>query len=187
VFAERGVLRFSDIRHHTAQGSPPDIILHEKDRPDLPQTLFPDPELTRNSLVYRIKDEIVYSMLVEQWVGGEWRPFSAPDMQMEFVMMDPYVRTTMDADPHTGRFAARFVAPDDYGIFKFRVFYQRPGLSTLHAETQVSLRPFKHDEYERFILTAYPYYASAFACMGAFFVFSLFFLYSDDSKLTTAK
>ena len=183
VFAERGVLRFSDIRHHTAAGSPPDIILHEKDRPDLPHTLYPDPELTRNSLVYRIKDDIIYSMKVEEFENGQWRPFSAEDMQMEFVMLDPYVRKTMVADDK-GRFTARFTAPDDYGIFKFRVLYRRSGYSVLHAETKVSIRPFKHNEYERFLFTALPYYCSAFSCMAAFLVFSLFFLYAEDDKDT---
>jgi oligosaccharyltransferase complex subunit beta len=82
TFAEKSVLRFSDIVHHTAAGNPPDIILHEKDRPDLPHTLYPDPELTRNSLVYRIKDEIMYSMLVEEFSEGAWQPYHATDMQM---------------------------------------------------------------------------------------------------------
>ena len=71
-------------------------------------------------------------------------------------------------------------APDSYGIFKFRLLYRRPGLSVLHREDQVglgspdtakvyfvhgpqhffqvNLRPFAHNEYERFIFSAYPYY-----------------------------
>ena len=179
VFAEAGVLRFRDIKHHKADGSPPDVILHEKERPDLPQTLYPDPEITRNSLVYRIKDDIVYSMIVEEYKDGQWVPFYANDMQMEFVMMDPYVRKTMVADPATGKFVASFIAPDDYGVFKFRVLYRRVGYSVLHAETHVSIRPFKHNEYERFIDTAYPYYGSAFSVMTGFFVFSILFLFSD--------
>ncbi len=183
VFGETGVLRFRDIIHHKSDGSPPDVILHEKDRPDHSLSLYPDPEITRNSLVYRIKDSIVYSMVVEQFTEGQWRAFSAEDMQMEFVMLDPYIRKTMSVDPRTGRFVAEFVAPDSYGVFKFRVLYRRAGYSVLHAETQVSIRPFKHNEYERFIFSAYPYYASALSGTVAFFVFSIFFLFSSDSKL----
>lgn len=52
VFSEKGVLRFRNITHHKSDGSPPDVILHEKARPDLPQSLYPDPEITRNSLGY---------------------------------------------------------------------------------------------------------------------------------------
>ena len=165
-------------------GSPPDVILHEKERPDLPQSLYPDPEITRNSLVYRIKDDIVYSMIVEQLgEGGKWSPFVADDMQMEFMMLDPYVRKTMTVDKTTGRYVANFIAPDSYGIFKFRVLYRRVGYSVLHAETMVSIRPFKHNEYERFIFSAYPYYSSAFSAMIGFFIFSLFFLFSDEKHI----
>jgi oligosaccharyltransferase complex subunit beta len=184
VFGEAGVLRFRDIVHHKQDGSPPDVILHEKDRPDLPLSLYPDPEITRNSLVYRIKDSIVYSMVVEQYSvqKGEWEPFSASDMQMEFVMLDPYVRKTMVADPASGRHVAEFIAPDSYGVFKFRVLYRREGYSVLHAETQVSIRPFKHNEYERFIYSAYPYYASALSATATFLVFSVLFIFMADSK-----
>ena len=187
ALGEQGVLRYRDITHHRSDGVPPDVILHEKERPDLPLSLYPDPEITRNSLVYRIKDEIVYSMVVEQFSEGAWRPFSAEDMQLEFVMLDPYVRSTMQADPATGRFSATFTAPDSYGVFKFRVLYRRVGYSVLHAETQVSIRPFKHDEYERFIFSAYPYYSSALSAVVAFFIFSTFFLFSDGKKAGAAQ
>jgi oligosaccharyltransferase complex subunit beta len=42
---------------------------------------------------------------------------------------------------------------------------------------QVPVRPFKHDEYERFLGCAYPYYASALSTMLAFAFLGLFFLY----------
>jgi oligosaccharyltransferase complex subunit beta len=177
-----GVIRFRDIYHSEVDGTPPDLILHEKERPNLPTTLYPDPEITRNSLVYRIKDEIRYSMIIEEARSdGSWAPYVADDVQMEFVMLDPYVRKTMTPDPATGRFSVDFTAPDDYGIFKFRVMYRRMGYSALHAETKVSLRPFKHNEYERFILTAFPYYGSAFSVMIAFFLFSVAYLFTSDA------
>eukprot|EP01039_Chlorochromonas_danica_P003857 gene3857-4214_t len=177
---ESGVLRFRNIVHHKSDGSPPDVILHEKARPDLPVTLYPDPEITRNSLVYRIKDEIVYSMIVEEFRDGVWKPFHSSDMQMEFVMLDAYIRKTMIADPKSGLFLTTFTAPDSYGVFKFRVLYRRTGYSVIHAETQVSIRPFKHNEYERFIVSAYPYYSSSFSALVAFVIFSVLFLYSSD-------
>ena len=42
------------------------------------------------------------------------------------------------------------------------------------AET-VPVRPFRHDEYERFIPQAYPYYASVIALMAGFLLTALFF------------
>ena len=179
TFGARGVLRFRDIRHSKSDGTPPDTILHEIERPDQPVSLFPDPELTRNSLIYRIKDELTYSLVVEEWKDGGWAPFTAEDMQLEFVMLDPHVRATLKAD-NSGKFSTTFTAPDNYGIFKFRVLYRRAGYSVLHTEETISLRPFKHNEYDRFLFTAYPYYTSAFSAMVAFFVFSMFFLGSSD-------
>jgi len=45
-FGEAGVLRFRDIVHHRTDGTPPDVILHEKHRPDHSPSLYPDPEIT---------------------------------------------------------------------------------------------------------------------------------------------
>ena len=45
------------------------------------------------------------------------------------------------------------------------------------AET-VPIRPFKHHEYERFIVQAYPYYASVASMMAGFMAVGFFFLYT---------
>ena len=42
---------------------------------------------------------------------------------------------------------------------------------------QVSVRPLQHTQYERFILSAYPYYTSAFSMMIGLFLFSFVLLY----------
>jgi oligosaccharyltransferase complex subunit beta len=39
------------------------------------------------------------------------------------------------------------------------------------------VRPFRHNEFERFLVAAYPYYASVFSTMGAFFLFGFAFQY----------
>ena len=67
-----------------------------------------------------------------------------------------------------------------YGVFKFRVVYNRRGLTVLRSETLVSLRPLNHDEEERFIEAAFPYYASVASMMAGFVVFGCVFLYSRD-------
>ena len=42
TFCQAGVLRFRDVTHHKSDGTPPDVILHEKERPnDLPSSLYP--------------------------------------------------------------------------------------------------------------------------------------------------
>lgn len=181
AFQERGVLRATNVQHRRADGSRPDKMLKDSQRPDQPLTLFPDAEIARDSLVYRVKDNLTYSLDLHELHDGVWVPFQAADVQLEFVMLDPHVRKTLSHD-NAGHFTVTFEAPDAYGIFLFRVMYRRLGLSTVLESTQVSLRPFKHDEYERFIPAAYPYYVSAFSMMAGVFVFTLFFLFYHEPK-----
>lgn len=180
-FQESGVLRMTNVRHHRADGSQPAKMLSDANRGDQPITLYPDAEVARDSLVYRVRDNLTYSLDLHELKNGKWVPYKANDVQLEFVMLDPHVRTTLSHDNH-GHFSATFESPDVYGIFLFRVMYRRLGLSTIYTTTQVSLRPFKHDEYERFIPAAYPYYASAFSMMGGVFLFSVYFLFYDGKK-----
>lgn len=181
VFQESGVLRATNVQHRRADGSNPDKMLKDSQRSDQPITLYPDAEIARDSLVYRVKDNLTYSFDIHELKDGEWVPYAASDVQLEFVMLDPHVRKTLTHD-NKGHFSVTFEAPDAYGIFLFRVMYRRLGLSTLQSSTQVSLRPFKHDEYERFIPAAYPYYVSAFSMMAGVFVFSVFFLFYQEKK-----
>lgn len=52
---------------------------------------------------------------------------------------------------------------------------------------QVSIRPFTHSEYERFLVAAYPYYASAVSVMVGFLIFCAAFLYTGDATSTPPK
>lgn len=76
-----------------------------------------------------------------------------------------------------GLFTTRMKVPDVYGVFKFVISYHCLGYTSIEESKQVSVRPFKHNEYERFLLPAYPYYASAFSMMAGFCILSFFFLY----------
>jgi oligosaccharyltransferase complex subunit beta len=93
-------------------------------------------------------------------------------------MLDPYFRTTLAAS--NGVYTAALQMPDIYGVFKFVVNYSRTGYTNLEVASQVNVHPFRHDEFERFILVAYPYYAAAFSIMVAFFVFGVVFLYHKE-------
>jgi oligosaccharyltransferase complex subunit beta len=179
TFQHRGVLRASNPRHARADGSLPDPALAAADRSDHPRSVYPEPEAARDSLTYRIKDDIVYNLDVHEYKDGAWVPYAADDVQLEFIMLDPYVRTTMSHNGD-GTFTGQFLAPDAYGVFKFRVMYRRPGMSVLDVQENVILRPFHHNEYERFIANAYPYYTAAFASMAGFVLFGFVFLYHKD-------
>lgn len=44
----------------------------------------------------------------------------------------------------------------------------------------MTIRPFKHNEYPRFLVGAYPYYGSIFATIIGLIVFSILFLLHKD-------
>ncbi|XP_060563717.1 dolichyl-diphosphooligosaccharide--protein glycosyltransferase 48 kDa subunit-like [Ruditapes philippinarum] len=153
VFKSRGVLRVGEVKHHK-QG--------EKQPPQ----------------AYTIFDMVDYSIEIEEFRDGKWQSFNGKDVQLEFVRIDPFVRTTLSNK--NGVFKTTFKLPDVYGVYQFRVDYNRMGYTHLFSTTQVSVRPLQHTQYERFIPTAYPYYVSAFSMMVGVCVFSLVFLHFKD-------
>lgn len=118
-------------------------------------------------------------------VNGKWVPFQNNDVQLEFIRLDPFVRTTLVNK--NGNFEAQYQLPDVYGIFKFEVDYNRVGYTHLFSSTQVSVRPLQHTEYDRFIPAAFPYYASAFSMMLGVFLFSFIQLYHNDAPSVEQK
>ncbi|KGN61764.1 dolichyl-diphosphooligosaccharide--protein glycosyltransferase 48 kDa subunit [Cucumis sativus] len=152
VFHERGHLKAVNVRHHK---------VGETDEP----------------AIYRINDELEYSVEIYEWSGKTWEPYVTGDVQVQFYMMSPYVLKTLSTD-NKGLYHTAFKVPDVYGVFQFKVEYQKLGYTTLSLSKQIPVRPFRHNEYERFIPTAYPYYGSAFSMMAGFFIFTIVHLYN---------
>lgn len=153
VFKEKGVLRVGAVKHvKKGEASPP--------------------------VAYTVFDEVTYSIEIEELKGDKWVPFAANDVQLEFVRIDPFVRTTLQSK--NGKFSTTFMLPDVYGVYQFRVDYNRIGFTHLFSTTQVSVRPLEHTQYERFIYSAFPYYASAFSMMVGVVLFSIVFLHFKD-------
>jgi len=134
---------------------------------------------------YTVMEECVYTVTMSELVDGEWVPFQGQDVQMEFVRIDPFIRQKMVNTG--GKLAAKFTIPDVYGVFKFKVNHNRLGLTGVSTSTQVSVHPTKHDMYERFIVSAYPYYASAFSMMGGLVLFSIVFLHFKEEEAVKQK
>ncbi|WP_411025711.1 hypothetical protein, partial [Salmonella sp. s55004] len=68
-----------------------------------------------------MEEEVVYKIWIDILVDGKWKPFDAKDVQLEFVRIDPFVRTTLKAKD--GIFSTKFKLPDVYGVFQFKVDY----------------------------------------------------------------
>jgi len=155
VLKEKGVLKVGKISHHR-QG---------EDKPPA---------------AYTIMEDVVYSIQIEELTVDGWVPYKAKDVQLEFVRIDPFVRTTLV--PSNGNFVAKFKLPDVYGVYQFKVEYSRVGFTRLYSSSQVSVRPLEHTQYERFIVSAYPYYTSAFSMMFGLFLFSFVFLHYKEPE-----
>ncbi|XP_019746516.1 dolichyl-diphosphooligosaccharide--protein glycosyltransferase 48 kDa subunit [Hippocampus comes] len=155
VFKEAGVLRVGEVRHHpVGEDTPP--------------------------AAYTVTDLVEYSIVIEMLSEGRWIPFDGDDIQLEFVRIDPFVRTYLKK--HDGEYSVQFKLPDVYGVFQFKVDYNRLGYTHLYSSTQVSVRPLQHTQYERFIPSAFPYYASVFSMMSGLFVFSVVFLHMKEKE-----
>uniref|UniRef100_A0A6G1RNI8 Dolichyl-diphosphooligosaccharide--protein glycosyltransferase 48 kDa subunit n=1 Tax=Hypotaenidia okinawae TaxID=2861861 RepID=A0A6G1RNI8_9GRUI len=148
VFKEEGVLRVGAVSHHrVGELTPPNA--------------------------YTVTDLVEYSIVIEKLSNGKWVPFDGDDIQLEFVRIDPFVRTFLKRNG--GKYSVRFKLPDVYGVFQFKVDYNRLGYTHLYSSTQ-------HTQYERFIPSAYPYYAGAFSMMVGLFMFSIVFLHMKEKE-----
>lgn len=156
LFKERGLLRVGRVTHHLQGDQDPPIA-------------------------YTIRDPVYYSIEIEEFVNGDWTPYTGTDVQLEFFRVDPFVRTFLNRSNDGSVQFVEFDIPDVYGVFQFKVDYNRLGYTHLTSITQVSVRPLEHTQYERFILSAYPYYTSAFSMVVGVALFSCVYLHHRDT------
>eukprot|EP00238_Polyblepharides_amylifera_P010320 CAMPEP_0196595432 /NCGR_PEP_ID=MMETSP1081-20130531/81089_1 /TAXON_ID=36882 /ORGANISM="Pyramimonas amylifera, Strain CCMP720" /LENGTH=376 /DNA_ID=CAMNT_0041920001 /DNA_START=221 /DNA_END=1351 /DNA_ORIENTATION=- len=128
---------------------------------------------------YTVGNVIQVSMEIMQFSKGKWVPYLGNDVQVEFTMLNPMIRKTLSHDDK-GNFFTEFAVPDVYGVFKLVVNYDKPGFSRLLFSQKIPVRPFKHNEKERFIIAAYPFYSSSFSMMIGACIFGIVFLYRKD-------
>lgn len=75
VLQESGVLRVNKVWHQKAG-------TQDEDLTSVPENYF-------------IEDVIDYKLSIDQKVNGKWVPFQARDMQLDFVMLEPYLRNDL--------------------------------------------------------------------------------------------
>ena len=68
------------------------------------------------------------------------------------------------------------------GIYQFKIIYNKPGFNFLKLSERVTVRPYKHDEFERFLFVASPYFFGLFSTIIATFAFIVIYLYSSWGK-----
>lgn len=158
AFQEKSVLRYSGITHYKAGSKKEKGYLEGE---------------------YTINDDLVFSIDIEEFKGGSWQAHKSSKAYVEFVMLEPKIRKYLEFK--NGSSLTHFRAPDIHGVYQFKVFLNDPGYSWIESATKVTVRPYKHNQFERFLPCAYPYYASVFASMSGFVVFSFYFLYNKNA------
>merc|ERR1711879_16162 len=162
AFKERGHIRTRDAKH----------FLLEEDEP------------TMNPNRYTIKQRVRYQVYIDEYdsASDSWKPYKGTDVQFQLVRLDPFIRTHLETDG-TGLYFLEFTLPDTFGIFKFILDYKRQGYTYLYEETVASVRPLRHDQHARFLVSAYPYYTAMLSMMVGSFTFGFLFLYTKNPQI----
>lgn len=133
---------------------------------------------------YRISDDISYfiDILEYDYLSNSWKPYHTDDLQIEFTMMDPFYRLQLKIlTINQPTYTVSFRLPEKWGVYKFHIDYKRVGYSYIDVTTKVPIRPYNHNEYERFLQRAFPYYISVFLTLIGFVIFTILFLFSSAS------
>ncbi|KAH9978477.1 Dolichyl-diphosphooligosaccharide-protein glycosyltransferase subunit [Russula compacta] len=139
---------------------------------------------------YTINENIAVEARISRYDPERgWSPYSGlHDLQVEFTMLDPHVRTALvPVSGKLGLYRAAFRVPDRHGVFKFVLDYRRRGWTTLKASTTVPVVPPRHDGYPRFLSAAWPYYAGAISTSVGFLLFAALWLVGDDKERRKGK
>ncbi|KAM0786086.1 hypothetical protein ACM66B_006897 [Microbotryomycetes sp. NB124-2] len=132
--------------------------------------------------LYRVKQEIDVAIDFSELREGKWQPFVTDDVQLELTMLDPHIRLTLvpsSSSTNLTTYTARFTVPDRHGVFTFKVDYRRRGYTWIEKKQVVSIVPPRHDQYERFITGAVPFYAGAVSVSLATILFLFMFTTSS--------
>lgn len=139
---------------------------------------------------YKIKDFCKFEVGISEWDGAQWGPYKAEDVQLEFIMLDPYYRITLPFEQvknGSAIYGTVFQIPDQHGMFTFKVDYKRSGLSFIDESVVVPVRHLANDEYPRSweITNSWVYVASFVAVVSAWLLFVFFYIYSAEKPITT--
>lgn len=179
VFQETGVLALQFVEHYKVEE--------------------PGSEAT----LYRIKDDVYYTVGISEWQNGQWVPYVPKSednvVQLSFKMLDPYQRlnltllgpgaSTENGPNDLSIFFVQFTIPDHHGMFTFELDYKREGLSFIEDKRVVAVRHLANDEFKRSwdISNSWLYVASASFVVLGWFVFVLNFLFLGTEEVKKVK
>ncbi|KAF2398011.1 Dolichyl-diphosphooligosaccharide-protein glycosyltransferase 48kDa subunit [Trichodelitschia bisporula] len=182
TFKELGVLKVGKFQHHLDEGKSKS---NESD--------YPISEL--NPAIYRIKNDVTFTIELSEWVDDHYEPFEPPagdEVQVEFSMLSPFHRLPLTPVGKTATstlYSTSFTLPDQHGIFNFRVNYKRPFLTNVDQKQQVTVRHFAHDEWPRSwrISGAWVWIGGIWVTVAGWLMFVALWLWSAPVKQASIK
>ncbi|KAK4502638.1 hypothetical protein PRZ48_006064 [Zasmidium cellare] len=179
TFMELGVLKVGQIQHYLNEGSQKGI-----------SNTSEVASIDVNPEIYRIKNDVHYSIELSEWEIDHWAPFSPPQgdsLQLEFSMLSPFHRLNLQPKAQTANstiYTSEFKLPDQHGIFNFFVEYRRPFFTNVEEKRTVTVRHFAHDEWPRsyVISGAWPWISGIWVTVGGWIVFVALWLYSKPAE-----
>jgi len=180
AFKESGVLKVGTIQHYLNEGSQKGIA----------NVTAAGASVDVNPEIYRIKNNVHYSVELSEWAGDHWAPFTPPTgdaVQLEVSMLSPFHRLNMQPATRTATstiFTSESILPDQHGIFNFFVEYRRPFYTNVEEKRTVTVRHFAHDEWPRsFVISgAYPWIAGIWVTVVGWVAFVAVWLYSKPAQ-----
>ncbi|EGW35253.1 uncharacterized protein SPAPADRAFT_58463 [Spathaspora passalidarum NRRL Y-27907] len=174
AFQKQGVLKLQYVEHYNTKN-----------------------ETAQNPHLYRINDDVVYTIGVSESVDGEWVPYQiASDddqLQVSFKLLDPYQRLNLvsvgpsdspDGPATAQTYRVNFTVPDHHGVFTFELDYKRVGLSYLQDKRVVTVRHLANDEFKRSwdITNSWLYIVSVAIVIAAWFLFVISYIYVGNTN-----
>ncbi|KAF2858083.1 dolichyl-di-phosphooligosaccharide-protein glycotransferase [Piedraia hortae CBS 480.64] len=178
AFKETGVLKAGPVRHMLNEP----VKAGERDTAAIGHAY---------SDIYRIKNDVTYSIELSEWTGDKWTPFVPPfndSVQLEVSMLSPFHRLNLKQSSQTENstiFITSFRLPDQHGIFNFYVEYRRPFYTNVEEKRTVTVRHFAHDEWPRSfaISGAYPWISGIWVTIFGWLAFVNLWLFSKPAAL----
>lgn len=164
-FQQKGLLKITDISHEKMNNS--QVMIEQYDE----------------TLNYTVEDIVQFSAKVYKYNNDKWENYDSEDIQLEFTMLDPYIRAHLKkdaADFQSPTFSTTFKIPDVWGVYKFVINHKKVGYNTISYESITTVRNFRHDQNERFVISAIPYYTAFIVTLISFCYFILLFISQDN-------
>ncbi|KAH8740961.1 dolichyl-diphosphooligosaccharide-protein glycosyltransferase beta subunit [Cryptosporidium ryanae] len=168
TFQQKGIIKISDVSHYRLNESPE---INEK---------------YDSTLTYTVEDTVFFSAKFHELVDNKWKVYRHDDIQIEFTMLDPYLRVFLhrnDTDSRTTTFTTKFKVPEIWGVFKFVINHNKLGYNSIFYESLATVRNFRHDQNPRFVISGFPYYTSFIFTVVSICYFTFLFIFYDFSSI----